>query len=73
MKNFAVGSAFFAVLVSWAVITLANMPSGIASSDTMLLNYVEELIQDLGILQDQNVRFVFDQGEIKLHTFMYCI
>lgn len=70
MKNFAVGSAFFTVL---AVLTLANIPFSTPSSDTMLLNYVEELIQDLGILQDQNVRFVFDQGEIKLHTFMYCI
>lgn len=37
---------------------------------TTLLNYVKKLTEDLGILPaDQNVRFTFDKGEIKLHTF----
>ena len=42
--------------------------SAIDNNTTTVLNYVEKLTEDLGILQDQNLRFVFDQGEIKFHS-----
>lgn len=54
---------FFTILALCTVLSLAKM------SGATLLNYVEDLTEDLGILQGQleNLRFIFDQGEFKLH------
>lgn len=58
----------FTILVACAVLSSAKMYD--IGNGTTLLNYVKELTEDLGILPaDQNVRFTFDKGEIKLHTF----
>ena len=60
-------ASFLTIIASCAVLSIAEM-SAIDNNTTTVLNYVEKLTEDLGILQDQNLRFVFDQGEIKFHS-----
>lgn len=60
-------ASFLTILASCAVLSIAEMSA--IDNSTTVLNYVEKLTEDLGVLQDQNVRFVFDQGEIKFLSY----
>ena len=60
--------SFITLFFVWLTVGLAK-----SSGDRRygnLTNYIEKLTQDLGVFQEENVRFVFDQGTLKAIVFV---
>ena len=59
----ALMKSFITLFFVWLAVGLAKSSS--SRRYGKLNNYIEKLTQDLGVFQEENVRFVFDQGKLK--------
>lgn len=59
----ALMTSFTTLLFIWLTVGLAKSSSNRRYGK--LTNYIEKLTEDLGVFQEENVRFVFDQGKLK--------
>ena len=65
----ALMKSFITLFFVWLTVSLAKSSS--SRRYGKLDNYMDKLTQDLGIFQEENVRFVFDQGTLKAIVFVY--